>query len=129
MLRTLPALPNACNIAGQIACTSRITTDCSVPGKKHGTLAQKRGMSERRARGSRLSKRTAAEEDVALPMEPEPEPLHVRRSTRRTSVTTVSRSHANGGMPQASVLAQSFHVDGSHPAEVSGVGAKGHDCY
>ena len=75
-------------------------------------------MSERRVRGSRLSKRTAAEDDAELPMEPEPEPLHVRRSTRRTSVTTVSRSHANGGMPQASVLAQSFHVDGSHPVEV-----------
>lgn len=94
--------------------------------KKHGTLAQKRGMSERRARGSRLSKRTAAEDDAVLPMEPEPEPLHVRRSTRRTSVTTVSRSHANGGMPQASVLAQSFHVDDSHPAEVSSANAQAH---
>jgi hypothetical protein len=70
-------------------------------------------MSERRR--TRVSKRTPGED--AEPMEPEPEPVHIRRSTRRTSVTTISRSHANGGQPQASVLAQSFQVDGQ-PVEV-----------
>ncbi len=69
-------------------------------------------MSERRR--TRVSKRTPGED--AEPMEPEPEPVHIRRSIR-TSVTTISRSHANGGQPQASVLAQSFQVDGQ-PVEV-----------
>ncbi|KAK9824822.1 hypothetical protein WJX81_001966 [Elliptochloris bilobata] len=69
-------------------------------------------MSEPRPRRTRLSKRTTVEDNVEEPMEPDPEPLRIRKSTRRTSVTTVSRSHANGGLPQASVLAQSYHVDG-----------------
>lgn len=64
-------------------------------------------------------------------MEPEPEPLHVRRSTRRTSVTTISRSHANGGVPQASVLAQSYQVDGQAAADVRSVrfGTQVHDTH